>query len=261
MPNRIIKESIRTSRAVNAMTDFQFRFWVYLITYVDDYGRGSADPELLKGFVLPRRKSVTESTIEKTLAELAAMGLIDLYQVDGESYLCFPNWGVHQRIQNKKSKYPEPQKGHPPSSAVNHGGLPPESNPNPNPESQSEEESKGGPAPLEKVKELYNRICRSYPRCTAVSEARRRAVRAGFAAGYGLEDFERLFEKAEASAFLKGENTRNWSADFDWLVKDGNMAKVLDGNYDGEKGGRPKGPEPSYDLEKIKKRMEEGHIL
>ena len=102
MPNRIIKESIRTSKTVNAMSDFQFRLWAYLITYVDDYGRGSADPELLKGFVFPRRKGVTESTIEKTLAELATIGSIHLYEVDGESYLCFPNWGDHQRIQQKK---------------------------------------------------------------------------------------------------------------------------------------------------------------
>lgn len=74
MPNRIIKDTIRTSKTVNAMTDFQFRLWIYLITYVDDYGRGSADPELLKGFVFPRRKGVTESTIEKALLDLANSG-------------------------------------------------------------------------------------------------------------------------------------------------------------------------------------------
>ena len=97
----MIKDSIRTSKTVNAMTDFQFRVWVYLITYVDDYGRGSADPELIKGFVFPRRKRVSESDIEKALAELAGMGCISLYDVDGESYFCFPNWGSHQRIQSK----------------------------------------------------------------------------------------------------------------------------------------------------------------
>lgn len=108
MPNRVIKESIRTSRKINALSDFQFRVWTYLLTYVDDYGRGSADPELLKGFVFPRRKRVSESDIEKALAELAGMGCILLYEVDGESYFCFPNWGDHQRIQTKRSKFPEP---------------------------------------------------------------------------------------------------------------------------------------------------------
>lgn len=134
MPNRIIKESIRTSKKVNALSDFQFRLWTYLITYVDDYGRGSADPEIIKGFVFPRRKRVSESDIQKTLAELADIGCILLYQVDGESYFCFPNWSEHQRVQTKKSKFPAPNDENTisPWVTVNHGESPPESNPNPN---------------------------------------------------------------------------------------------------------------------------------
>ena len=143
MPNRIIKESIRTSKSINALSDFQFRLWAYLLTYVDDFGRGSADPELLKGFVFPRRKRVSESDIEKALAELAGMGCILLYEVDGESYFCFPNWSKHQRIQTKQSKFPEPvncaesrpstvSHGEPPSSTVSHGEPPSESESNPN---------------------------------------------------------------------------------------------------------------------------------
>lgn len=108
MPNRMIKESIRTSKTVNALSDFQFRLWLYLITYVDDYGRGSADPELLKGLVFPRRKGVTEAQIRDALTVLANTGMINLYEADGESYFYFPKWGDHQRIQSKYSKYPEP---------------------------------------------------------------------------------------------------------------------------------------------------------
>ncbi len=128
MPNRILKESIRTSRSVNAMSDFQFRVWTYLITYVDDYGRGSADPELLKGFLFPRRRTVSEEDIARVLAELADMGRLLLYEVDGEAYLCFPHWGDHQRIQQKRSKFPAPP-AVPPWVTVGHGDPPPESNP------------------------------------------------------------------------------------------------------------------------------------
>ena len=137
MPNRIIKDSIRTSKSVNTMTDFQFRLWVYLITYVDDYGRGSADPEILKGFVFPRRKGVTESTIEKALLDLANSGSILLYDVDGESYFCFPNWADHQRVQTKRSKFPAPSDCIIKKSTVSHGESPPESHP-----IQSESESR-----------------------------------------------------------------------------------------------------------------------
>lgn len=108
MPNRILKDSIRTSKSINALTDFQFRLWAYLITYVDDFGRGSAEPDILKGFVFPRRKAVTEATIKAALSDLANMGLIHLYEVDGDSYLCLRNWEEHQNRRATSSKFPEP---------------------------------------------------------------------------------------------------------------------------------------------------------
>ena len=86
--------------------------------------------------------------------------------------------------------------------------------------------------PYEQIKGLYNEICASLPKCTAMSEARRKAIRARFSSGYTLEDFRRLFEKTNASSFMNGANSRNWRATFDWLIADKNMAKVLDGNYD-----------------------------
>lgn len=132
MPNRIIKETIRTSKTVNSLSDFQFRVWLYLITYVDDYGCGSADPELLKGFVFPRRKGVTEAQIKDALKSLANIGMIVLYENDGESYFYFPKWGDHQRIQSKVRKYPDPAEstvchGESPSVTVSHGESPLES--------------------------------------------------------------------------------------------------------------------------------------
>lgn len=108
MPNRIIKESIRTSKSINGLTDSEFRLWVYLITYVDDYGRGSADPELIKGQVFTRRKGITEKQISDVISSLANKHIINLYCVDGESYFYFPNWDKHQAIRAKKSKFPAP---------------------------------------------------------------------------------------------------------------------------------------------------------
>ena len=131
MPNRVIKESIRTSKSVNALNDFEFRLWLYLITYVDDYGRGSADPELLRGLVFPRRKGVTEKQIQTALDSLANTGMVILYEYDGEPFFYFPNWGKHQRIQTKHSKFPDPEDGiQATQSTVSHGESPLESNPN-----------------------------------------------------------------------------------------------------------------------------------
>lgn len=138
MPNRILNEKIRTSKQINAMNDFQFRLWTYLLTYVDDYGRGSADTQLLKGFVFPRR-NVREQDIQGGLEALERNGSILLYTVAGEPYLCFPTWQKYQRVQTKISKFPEP--GEEDMSrwlTVNHGDSPPESNPIQNPESNPE---------------------------------------------------------------------------------------------------------------------------
>ena len=81
------------------------------------------------------------------------------------------------------------------------------------------------------IADMYNSTCVSFPKITKLSDKRKKAIRARFNQGYTIEDFKRLFEPAEASSFLKGGNSRNWSATFDWLVSDGNMAKVLGGNY------------------------------
>ena len=107
MANRMLKESLKTSKKINSLTDFQFRLWIHLILSADDYGRGYADPELVKSLSFPRRR-VTEQSIKDALTVLSEQGCIHLYENDGESYYCFVNWGEHQRIQTKVSKYPGP---------------------------------------------------------------------------------------------------------------------------------------------------------
>lgn len=83
----------------------------------------------------------------------------------------------------------------------------------------------------EQIKDLYNETCVSLPRLTVLSDKRKQAIRARFNT-YTIDQFKELFAKAQESSFLKGGNDRNWSANFDWLMKDANFAKVLDGNYD-----------------------------
>lgn len=66
--------------------------------------------------------------------------------------------------------------------------------------------------PYEQIRNLYNELCPSLRRCTKLSEARKKAIKARISSGYTLDDFRRLFEKAEASSFLKGRNRQNWVA-------------------------------------------------
>lgn len=80
------------------------------------------------------------------------------------------------------------------------------------------------------IADMYNNTCVSFPKVTRLSENRKKAIKARLNT-YSLGDLKKLFELAEQSNFLKGKNDRNWQANFDWLIKDSNMAKVLDGNY------------------------------
>ena len=81
------------------------------------------------------------------------------------------------------------------------------------------------------IKDAYNTLCPSLPSVKFLSDARKKAIKARFNK-YSIDDFQEVFRKAEASDFLKGKNVRNWQANFDWMMKDANFAKILDGNYD-----------------------------
>lgn len=188
MPNRILNEKIRTSKQINAMNDFQFRLWTYLLTYVDDYGRGSADTQLLKGFVFPRR-NVREQDIQGGLEALERNGSILLYSVAGEPYLCFPTWQKYQRVQTKISKFPEP--GEEDMSrwlTVNHGEPPPESNPiQSNPESriqnpESNQEDRGS---------AFEMFWESYPKKVGKAAAKKAFARVNVDVGVLIDAVNR----------------------------------------------------------------------
>ena len=94
---------------------------------------------------------------------------------------------------------------------------------------------------IDAVVELYHTICQSFPRVRALSNARKKEIGARLKT-YSLDDFRTLFENAERSSFLRGADG-GWKATFDWLIKEANMLKVLEGNYaDRPKKGKEKVP-------------------
>ena len=115
---------------------------------------------------------------------------------------------------------------------------------------------------------MYNDTCVSFPHLTRLSDRRKKALRARIKAGYTIDDFQRLFQIAEESDFLKGGNSKDWTATFDWLIQDGNMAKVLDGNY--QNRASPGGPvqnnrfhnfsERPYDYDALEKKADRQRV-
>lgn len=105
---------------------------------------------------------------------------------------------------------------------------------------ESKTEKKHPPTPYEKIKDLYNNICVSLPQIKVISESRKKHIQARWKQyNYDLSVFEELFKKTQESNFLRGNNDKGWKADFDWLIKESNMTKVLEGRYDNKKNRDP----------------------
>lgn len=184
-----------------------------------------------------------ESTVTMALRTFEDFGMVEI--VDG--VITIPNWGKHQNLDQLESKkaymrnymagYREKQKALTAGESTCKANSKTNSKANVSQAEEDKEEEleldtdiKREKTDLQSVVDLYHSICKSYPSVRSLSEARKKAIRARLKT-YSLDDFRTVFENAEASSFLKGKNDRNWSANFDWMIADKNMAKILEGNY------------------------------
>lgn len=134
MPNRLIKESICTSDNLDKLSWFEEVFFFRLIVNCDDFGRMDARPAIIRSRLFPL-KTVTDTQVKQALQSLRSAGIIDLYEVDGRSFLQMRTWEKHQNVRAKKSKYPAPNSGMQASEIIckqMHANVPViQSNPNP----------------------------------------------------------------------------------------------------------------------------------
>ena len=189
-----------------------------------------------------------ENTVRLALEALEQLGMV----VTDNGYFASAGWEEHQNIEGMErireqtrkrvAKHREKQKLLQGSVTVTQGNAT-------DIEEEKEEEIERDKIDYKGIVNTFNSVCVSFPSVKVISDARKKAIKARLK-NYSIEDFGTLFEKAEASSFLKGKNSSNWSATFDWLIKDANMAKVLDGNYDDKKGAGGGGTD-SGDHEKV----------
>lgn len=106
MPTRFIKESCRSSKNLDKLSDFEERLFWRLITTADDFGRFMACPELVRSACFPY-KTLSTDRINSSLHSLQTHDLIRLYVVDDRQYGEFIKWEKHQgKPRAKDSKYP-----------------------------------------------------------------------------------------------------------------------------------------------------------
>lgn len=100
-----------------------------LLNLADDHGRFRAHPHFVRGELFPYEPNID---VAPWLQELAKLGVIRLYQVDGSSYGVVVNFAEHQKIDQRwKSKLPAPPgEPNPPKTPVDppeHDAAPPAS--------------------------------------------------------------------------------------------------------------------------------------
>ena len=81
----------------------------------------------------------------------------------------------------------------------------------------------------------YNSLFRDkLPTIKSMTETRKKAVKARIAQ-YGKESIRTVFNLVLQSSFLLGGNDHNWKCDFDWIFKQANYTKILEGTYNGRR--------------------------
>lgn len=116
MPNRILREGILTSERVDALNWEAEVFYRRLMSVVDDFGRFTAHPSLLRAALFPLKlDTVRDANMERLLAFVEQARLVRVYEVAGKRYLELLDF--KQQVRAKESKYPQPPADdlHPPS--------------------------------------------------------------------------------------------------------------------------------------------------
>ena len=108
MPNRIIKESIKTSDNIDKLNWFEEVVFYRLLTTVDDYGCYDGRAIVLKNELFPTKETVTKKQVEDAIIKLESVGLLVRYTENERPYIYLPTWDSHQRVRNKHRKYPIP---------------------------------------------------------------------------------------------------------------------------------------------------------
>ena len=178
---------------------------------------------LKPGQLITGRKSIAlalhidESKVERILKSLKSEQQIEQQTSSKNRLISITNWEFYQQSEQQNEQQ------------VNNKRTTSEQQVNTNKNIKNDKNERKDIC--QNILDLFNKICCSFGGVKNITKNRAEVISDSLKT-YSLDDFKKVFEKAEQSDFLKGNNNRNWSASFDWLIKEDNMAKVLDGKYD-----------------------------
>ena len=88
--------------------------------------------------------------------------------------------------------------------------------------------------PLDEAILAYNELAgeTGLPKAQRLTDTRRSALRLRLEECGGLDGWEAALAKIRGSPFLRGENERGWRANLDFLLRQSNFTKLMEGAYD-----------------------------
>lgn len=105
MPNRLLREGICTSDAINELTAEEEVMFTRLLVVADDYGHMDGRPAILKAQCFPLKETATVARIETWVAGLVRKSMLARYRSGGRLYLAINKWESRVRTH---PKYPLP---------------------------------------------------------------------------------------------------------------------------------------------------------
>jgi len=121
------------------------------------------------------------------------------------------------------------------------------------------ETPKAEKVPYRKIIEIYHEECPDLPRVKVLNETRKRLLRARWKEKPDLNFWREYFKKVHKSDFLCGrvdprDGRQPFIADFEWLIRPSNFAKVLEGRYDNRDSPKHSDPDIEAVLREFRRR-------
>lgn len=88
--------------------------------------------------------------------------------------------------------------------------------------------------------DYFNGTCTNFPKVLKITQKRKNAISV-ILKKYTKQQIADALKIANESEFLTGDNNRGWKADFDFLIKENTITKIIEGSYGKNKRNNTKG--------------------
>jgi hypothetical protein len=174
--------------------------------------------------------------VRTALDKLKSTGEITIKTTTKYSMISITNWSKYQESNQPISQQVTSKQPSNNQQVTTNNNDNNEDNVNKEPTTTSK--PKASTCPFDYIVSLYHEILPSNPRIAKLSVSRKAQIKARWNNGMGDEDsWKRYFELVKDSKFLTGQappsrdRTKPFSADIDFLIKEANVLKIIEGKY------------------------------